>query len=93
MRRQTLRTPNIEDCVVWSVRKEEIPICFDFSVAGVRGKWSSFFRVDFSLLCRFLWWFWRWVTSMDTTGVDDDGMGVDLGGRDRKWMDMWVCVL
>lgn len=39
---------NIEDCVVRSVRKEEIPICFDFRVAGVGN--SRFFAFLLSAL-------------------------------------------
>jgi len=55
---QTLRTPKHRRLrCKRSVRKEEIPICFDFSV---RGPWENgrlFFAVDFSLLLSVTWWF------------------------------------
>lgn len=88
MRRQTLRTPNIEDCVVRSVRKEEIPICFDFGRG--RGKWSFCSRL-ISLYSVVMVVIWGCVMRMDMTGVDDDrGMGVDWDGW--GWIaNGWKC--
>ena len=55
MRRQTSRKSNIDDCVVRSVREEEIPICVDFFGRG-RAEWTFFFaRFSFCLSLLYRW--------------------------------------
>jgi hypothetical protein len=89
MRRQTWRTTNIDDCVVQSVRKEEIPICVDFRSRA----WEMVFFFRFFLSTLSFGGALRVCGEDGYDRRDDDGrrMGVDWDGWGDGSQNGWNC--